>query len=153
MPTWTTVDIDGEVDLRMEAEGPGSWEPRTVFQVLEETVNRYNDRPALRYKREGFEVRFAWMRLGPNYPGINNPLLSLLFEIGFVPVVIYAVFGQADTPDGWTTVTWAQYYGKIMAFGKALLALGFNPHGAINIVGGNAVSTIPVLCDAIMPVY
>ena len=50
------MDIDGEVDLRMEAEGPGSWEPRTVFQVLEETVSKYNDRPALRYKREGSKV-------------------------------------------------------------------------------------------------
>jgi len=41
----------------MEAEGPGSWEPRTVFQVLEETVKKNSDRPAIRYKRAGVEVK------------------------------------------------------------------------------------------------
>jgi len=57
MPNWTCVKPDGEVDLRMEAEGPGSWEPRTVFQVLEETVKKNSDRPAIRYKRAGVEVK------------------------------------------------------------------------------------------------
>lgn len=33
MPNWTTTAADGEVDIRLEAEGPGSWEPKTVFQV------------------------------------------------------------------------------------------------------------------------
>jgi len=43
----------------MEAEGPASWEPRTVFQVLEETVKKNSDRPAIRYKRAGVEVKKA----------------------------------------------------------------------------------------------
>lgn len=33
MPNWTTTEANGEVDIRLEADGPGSWEPRTVFQV------------------------------------------------------------------------------------------------------------------------
>lgn len=49
--TWTSVVPDGEVDLRMEDEGPASLEPVTVMNVLIETVGKYKDRPALRYKR------------------------------------------------------------------------------------------------------
>jgi hypothetical protein len=30
----TTTRIDGEVDIRLEKEGPASWEPKTVFQVI-----------------------------------------------------------------------------------------------------------------------
>lgn len=48
---WTTTKADGEVDLRMEDEGPGSWQPRTVFQVLEDTVQRHGHRPALKFKK------------------------------------------------------------------------------------------------------
>jgi hypothetical protein len=33
MPNWTTTEANGEVDIRLEADGPGSWEPKTVFQV------------------------------------------------------------------------------------------------------------------------
>ena len=42
---------EDEVDLRMEAEGPASWEPCTVFQVLKEIVRDHKMRPALRYKK------------------------------------------------------------------------------------------------------
>jgi hypothetical protein len=51
MPTWTTYAADGEVDIRMESAGPASWKPRTVFQVLEETVNKHQTHPALLYKK------------------------------------------------------------------------------------------------------
>ena len=51
MPTYTTTSASGEVDLRMEKEGPGAWAPRTVYQIFEETVQRYGDRPALHYKQ------------------------------------------------------------------------------------------------------
>jgi len=50
-PKWTTTEADGEVDIRLEAEGPASLKPVTVFQVLEETVKKYGDRAAMRYKR------------------------------------------------------------------------------------------------------
>lgn len=48
---WTTTAADGEVDIRMEPEGPGSWPATTVFQAFEETVKKYGDRPALHFKR------------------------------------------------------------------------------------------------------
>lgn len=51
MPKYTTTVASGEVDLRIEKEGPGSWAPKTVFQVFEETVKKYGDSPALHYKK------------------------------------------------------------------------------------------------------
>lgn len=48
---WTTARADGEVDIRMEPEGPGSWPAMTVFQAFEETVKKYGDRPALHFKK------------------------------------------------------------------------------------------------------
>lgn len=51
MPNYTTTAADGEVDLRMEKEGPGSWPAKTVFQVFEETVQKHGPRPALHYKK------------------------------------------------------------------------------------------------------
>lgn len=48
---WTTTRADGEVDIRMETEGPGSWPATTVFQAFEETVKKYGDRPALHFKK------------------------------------------------------------------------------------------------------
>lgn len=47
----TTTRIDGEVDIRLEKEGPASWEPKTVFQVFEETVKKHGTRPALHFKK------------------------------------------------------------------------------------------------------
>lgn len=48
---YTTTRADGEVDIRMEAEGPGAWPATTVFQVFEQTVKKYGDRPALHFKK------------------------------------------------------------------------------------------------------
>jgi long-subunit acyl-CoA synthetase (AMP-forming) len=42
----------------------------------------------------------------------------------------------------WEYRTWAQYYSESVAFGKALMSLGFARHRCINILGFNAVSDL-----------
>ena len=47
--------------------------------------------------------------------------------------------GQAlkDTP--FSFHTWKEYFAHSLRFGRALMALGFQAHGVINILGFNAV--------------
>ncbi|KAF4796407.1 Long-chain-fatty-acid--CoA ligase ACSBG2 [Turdus rufiventris] len=49
---WTTRR-DGEVRLRMEEQGIGSEAPKTVHQLLQESVNKYGDFYALASKKNG----------------------------------------------------------------------------------------------------
>ncbi|XP_005060074.2 PREDICTED: long-chain-fatty-acid--CoA ligase ACSBG2 isoform X1 [Ficedula albicollis] len=49
---WTTRR-DGEVRLRMEEQGIGSEAPKTVHQLLQESVNKYSDFYALASKKDG----------------------------------------------------------------------------------------------------
>ena len=46
-----TSDIKQEVKLRMTSEGAGSWKPKTVMEVFNDTVARVGDKPALYQKR------------------------------------------------------------------------------------------------------
>ncbi|XP_062452372.1 long-chain-fatty-acid--CoA ligase ACSBG2 [Rhea pennata] len=54
---WTTRR-DGEVKLRMEEQGIGSEEPKTIPELFDEAVRKYGDDYALAYKKDGH-----WMKL------------------------------------------------------------------------------------------
>ncbi|RLV90745.1 hypothetical protein DV515_00014336 [Chloebia gouldiae] len=56
---WTTR-CDGEVRLRMEEQGPGSEAPKTVHQLLQESVNKYSDYYALASKRDGQWIKLTY---------------------------------------------------------------------------------------------
>ncbi|OWK51429.1 Long-chain-fatty-acid--CoA ligase ACSBG2 [Lonchura striata] len=56
---WTTR-CDGEVRLRMEEQGPGSEAPKTVHQLLQESVNKYSDYYALASKKDGQWVKLTY---------------------------------------------------------------------------------------------
>ncbi|XP_059726054.1 long-chain-fatty-acid--CoA ligase ACSBG2 isoform X3 [Haemorhous mexicanus] len=56
---WTTRR-DGEVRLRMEEQGPGSEAPKTVHQLLEESVNKYSDYYALASKKNGKWIKLTY---------------------------------------------------------------------------------------------
>uniref|UniRef100_A0A8B9LDT2 long-chain-fatty-acid--CoA ligase n=1 Tax=Astyanax mexicanus TaxID=7994 RepID=A0A8B9LDT2_ASTMX len=49
---------DKAVKLRMAESGPGSEAPLTIHQMFQDTVNKYGDHPALRWKENG-----AWTTL------------------------------------------------------------------------------------------
>ncbi|XP_072521412.1 long-chain-fatty-acid--CoA ligase ACSBG2-like [Salminus brasiliensis] len=53
-----SIARDKAVKLRMAASGPGSEPPLTIHQMFQATVNRFGDRPALRWKKNG-----AWVTL------------------------------------------------------------------------------------------
>eukprot|EP00118_Oscarella_pearsei_P017797 m.178902 g.178902 ORF g.178902 m.178902 type:complete len:705 (+) comp39196_c0_seq8:124-2238(+) len=52
--------IDEEVEIVLEKEGPGSREPKTVFQLLEGTVERFGATEALCVKRNGDWVKWTY---------------------------------------------------------------------------------------------
>uniref|UniRef100_H0YQ21 Long-chain-fatty-acid--CoA ligase ACSBG2 n=1 Tax=Taeniopygia guttata TaxID=59729 RepID=H0YQ21_TAEGU len=56
---WTTR-CDGEVRLRMEEQGPGSEAPKTVHQLLQESVNKYSDYYALASKKDGQWIKLTY---------------------------------------------------------------------------------------------
>lgn len=56
---WTTRR-DGEVRLRMEEQGFGSEAPKTVHQLLQESVNKYSDYYALASKKDGRWIKLTY---------------------------------------------------------------------------------------------
>ncbi|XP_068853090.1 long-chain-fatty-acid--CoA ligase ACSBG2 isoform X2 [Aphelocoma coerulescens] len=56
---WTTRR-DGEVRLRMEEKGIGSEAPKTVHQLLQESVNKYSDYYALASKKDGQWIKLTY---------------------------------------------------------------------------------------------
>ncbi|XP_031948807.1 long-chain-fatty-acid--CoA ligase ACSBG2 isoform X2 [Corvus moneduloides] len=56
---WTTRR-DGEVRLRMEEQGIGSEAPKTVHQLLQESVNKYSDYYALASKKDGQWIKLTY---------------------------------------------------------------------------------------------
>ncbi|CCI45715.1 unnamed protein product [Albugo candida] len=52
-PKYKTSNIEDEVQLRISADGFGAVEPKTLIQILQETVKRYRNDPALHVKRDG----------------------------------------------------------------------------------------------------
>uniref|UniRef100_A0A8B9LE99 long-chain-fatty-acid--CoA ligase n=1 Tax=Astyanax mexicanus TaxID=7994 RepID=A0A8B9LE99_ASTMX len=57
-PTYWSSARDKAVKLRMAESGPGSEAPLTIHQMFQDTVNKYGDHPALRWKENG-----AWTTL------------------------------------------------------------------------------------------
>uniref|UniRef100_A0A8D2P843 Long-chain-fatty-acid--CoA ligase ACSBG2 n=1 Tax=Zosterops lateralis melanops TaxID=1220523 RepID=A0A8D2P843_ZOSLA len=56
---WTTRR-DGEVKLRMEEQGFGSEAPKTVHQLLQESVDKYSDYYALASKKNGQWIKLTY---------------------------------------------------------------------------------------------
>lgn len=50
---YTTSNIEDEVQLRIGTEGFAAAEPKTLIQVLQGTVERYRNNPAMNVKRDG----------------------------------------------------------------------------------------------------
>jgi hypothetical protein len=67
---------------------------------------------------------------------LSTDILTLSLPPSLLPSLSQ---GQAlkDTP--FSFYTWKEYFALSLRFGRALMALGFQAHGVINILGFNAV--------------
>ena len=52
---------------------------------------------------------------------------------------IHFTQGEALKDTAWQRWTFQEYHDQSLLFGRALMSLGFQPHGVINILGFNAV--------------
>ena len=110
--------------------GPGDWPAKTLYQVFTEAKDKWGKNNAMGFKRVA--------------PVSSSSRIPIYFLSSWSSSLFFLHSAQGgslkDTP--WSHLTYQQYYDTSALFARALLSIGFELHGTINIVGFNAVSSL-----------
>lgn len=141
---WVT-EPNGYLEPVIDKSGEGARKAKTVIQVFQEIVAKHGNRSAMALKRKPLVC--TWRTMLARVAARQHILYWSSWVHDWMDWFRFTFVQGGKVPKDWQIWTWSDYWNDSRKFAKALISLGVDKFGVVNIMGFNSVNLFMFFCS------